>query len=260
MLSPAVARSKRLSRRAALVACSVLATAGGCTLTTSLDGLSSPSPPDAGRAETTLEAATADASTVDPCAESTLLACFSFETDTSTRPDAGAVTNNVDLVDNARGRVARFSQERRSSIRMGGGASWNGPALTLEAWVAPDRLPDAGGRFGLVDAEQRASMFLYPDGRVHCRIGNVVEAVTPQIPLGTFTHVACVVDRDGISAYANGVFADRLTIDYQPGTDDQPTFIGANAPNGGDHLEGLLDDVRVHRVALDAGEIARHAR
>lgn len=238
----------------------MLATAGGCTLTTSLDGLSSPSALDAGRAETAVEAATVDAARADPCAESTLLACFSFETDTSSRPDTGAVTNDVDLVDNARGRVARFSQERRSSIRMSGGASWNGPALTLEAWVAPARLPGAGGRFGLVDAEQRASMFLYPDGRVHCRVGNVIEAVTEAIPLGTFTHVACVVDREGVSAYAKGVFADRLKIDYQPGNDDQPTFIGANAPNGGDHFEGLLDDVRVHRVALDAADVARHAR
>lgn len=238
--------------------CSVLATAGGCTLTTSLDGLTSPA--DAGRAETSVEAATVDASRADPCAESSLIVCFAFDTDTSGRPDSGATATNVDLVDSARGRVARFSAARRSSIRMGGGATWNGPALTLEAWVAPDRIPEAGGRFGLVDAEQRVSMFLYPDGRVHCRVSNVVEAVTPPIPLGTFTHVACVVDREGIAAYANGVFADRLKVDYDPGNDEQPTFIGANAPDGGDHYEGLLDDVRIHRLALDAAVVSSHAR
>ena len=251
------------SRRARLVA--VFATsagAAGCLLTTSLDDLST-GESDAGRVDAPADAvadvqAMPDAAREDPCTESTLIICFSFETSTTGAPPGGAVASSVDLVSGSRGRVARFTTSGRSMIRIPASAAWEVSTFTFEAWVSPGRIPAADERFGVVDSEFRAAMFLYPDGRIHCRAGTA-EAVTVPIEVDRFTHVACVFDADGIAAYANGELGERRKAPFTVGS-GQPTLIGANAPDGGNHFDGLLDDVRVHGVALDAAIIQRHAR
>lgn len=238
-----------------------------CLLTTSLDGLAG-SQSDAGGVDAAIDAAldvvdaTLDGGREDPCAESSLIICFPFELDTAGVPPSGATATAVDLVSNDRGRTGRFSSSTKSMIRIPASTAWEVGTYTFEAWVSPRRIPAADERFGIVDSEFRAAMFFYPDGRIHCRAGTsdgTLEAISAPIQVDRFTHVACVFGTEEVSAYANGEIGERRRLAFTIGN-GQPTLIGANAPSGGDHFDGLLDDVRVHGVALDAAVIQRHAR
>ncbi|MBS2014053.1 MAG: LamG domain-containing protein [Deltaproteobacteria bacterium] len=254
---------KHSRRSGLLAAATALVGASGCLLTTSLGELTAgDGGGDAGRADAAVDVITEvaprlDGGPEDPCSESTLIICFPFETSTAGIPAAGTVATSVDLVSGGRGRAARFSSAAGSRIVIPSSAAWEVAAFTIEAWVSPRRVPATDERFGLVDSEFRGSMFLYPDGRVHCRAGTNggnVEALSAPIQVDRFSHVACVFDVDSVAAYANGELSERRQLARVVGT-GQPTFIGANAPNGGDHFDGLLDDVRVHRVPLDGAVI-----
>lgn len=77
---------------------------------------------------------------------------------------------------------------------------------------------------------------------------------------GELNHAACVFAQGRIFPYLNAVLGDARDGPSSARENTGPTFIGANAPAGGDHFDGLLDDVRVYGRALSQDTIAAHAR
>jgi hypothetical protein len=122
--------------------------------------------------------------------------------------------------------------------------------LTIELWVYPRSLPSIGGRSGLIDNNGNYGLFLAPDGTVRCAIGTST-AIGLTLQTNRWTHVACVYDGDNITLYQDGApgatLADQLGV---PTTGTGGVGFGQNSPSG-DHLDGLLDDVRIWQAPRD---------
>ncbi|UQA59844.1 LamG domain-containing protein [Polyangium aurulentum] len=72
------------------------------------------------------------------------------------------------------------------------------------------------------------------------------------MPLNTWIHAACVFGGGKLRLNVNGDLTDE--VDAQaPSASEGLNAIGANAPSG-DSLDGLIDGVRVWKVARYASE------
>jgi concanavalin A-like lectin/glucanase superfamily protein len=131
-------------------------------------------------------------------------------------------------------------------------------AITLEAWLKPTALPGANGRAGIVDDNSQYAMFLSPAGEIRCSI-NTTTVIDLVVPVGSWSHVACVYDRQTLVLYLNGIAGTplRSTVPLNTsGTDG--IALGQNSP-AGDDLNGSLDDVRIWRTARTPAQICAAA-
>ena len=144
-----------------------------------------------------------------------------------------------------------------------------GASLTLEAWINPDRM-DAGFVPLIVKSGGYATtygLFLVNGNRLGLGISDAANRYNLYtnygvIPFNAWTHVAGVVDAAThlMTIYLNGVqVAQQGYGGYAPVDDGTPLLIGNETPanvNGDGYYEGLIDDVRLWRVARTAAEIA----
>lgn len=235
-----------------------------CSLFTDLGGYSEERRADPQAADSAVEGSADAAPTPasSPCDDPDLVACFSFEgtlADSSAQAQTPRLARGVAFAPGHRGLAGSFDPAEQSRIELDPSPAWDSPAFTLEAWIAPRRIPEPGTRASIIDSELRASMFLYADGRVHCRGGDI-EALSAPVPAGTFTHVACTFDRERVRAFTAGVRASDVLKASSGWSNDAPTLIGMNAPSGGDPFDGLIDELRVFRVVRSDASIAADAR
>lgn len=128
--------------------------------------------------------------------------------------------------------------------------AWAVPGFTFAAWVRPDALPaDPMMRFGLLDRSGRFGIFLYPSpdapGEVtlSCAL-NSDRSFGPNIPLHSFSHIACSTDRSTTSFYLNGQLVRREAAPSPPGGEVTiATHIGSSEPEGEARLVGALDEL-----------------
>lgn len=121
--------------------------------------------------------------------------------------------------------------------------------ITVEAWVRLSAHPDAGERYGLLDNDGQYSVFIGPGGELRCIVS--ASLIVPSvIPVGTWTHVACVRGAGTLRAYINGFERDSInsTTALTNGNGNGLT-VGMDSPNG-DVLQGEIDGVRVWCEAL----------
>ncbi|EYF02301.1 LamG domain-containing protein [Chondromyces apiculatus] len=191
---------------------------------------------------------------VDP----TLLACFSFDDDDAA--DASSFHRAVDESNLAYengidGRAARMNAS--SYIRLGASADWNVSAFTVEMWFRIEDTPNDGARSGLFDSDGRMGMWIRDEAAHVSCAGQGTELSGGDVPLGTWTHLACVHDGVQMLLYRNGVLLDaRDTTVLTPS--NGTVAIGGNAPSG-DPFLGLLDGVRVYNVARTDAQICADA-
>lgn len=143
--------------------------------------------------------------------------------------------------------------------------------LTLAAWVAPARfgheLVVFSKRSGADAPAPYLELRVEPDGRPAFTLPGArpqaVRAGRP-LPAGRFTHLAATFDGRRAALYVDGVLAgEAFLAPFQPARG--PAFLGARPdpagqrarPNTG--FEGRIDDVRLYREAIDAGDAARLA-
>ena len=132
-------------------------------------------------------------------------------------------------------------------------------AMTLEAWVNPDALADwrtvlvkeqaAGLTYGLYanGGNNRPSAHVYVGGEQDTR-------GTASLATGTWTHLAATYDGSNVRLYVNGTQVSSKAVSGSMATSTGVLHIGGNA-FGGEFLDGLVDEVRIYRRALTAGEI-----
>ncbi|MBC8216966.1 MAG: LamG domain-containing protein, partial [Planctomycetes bacterium] len=79
----------------------------------------------------------------------------------------------------------------------------------------------------------------------------------PTVPADTWVHVSWVYDdvANTFNEYHDGVLADSSTENVSVGISTQEFRIGADAPNLGRYVNGLLDDLRIYNSALSEQEI-----
>jgi len=186
-----------------------------------------------------------------PCA--TAVACFPFDGDANdASPQANhATATDVSWVDGEEGMAIRLGAS--STLVLPTHPSLGLPAYTMQAWIRPAELPTGTERMALVDAQSRWSMWLYPDG-LHCR-----GVVGTTIPVGVWTHVACVHDGTVLHVFVDGVEVASAedAVDPTPPPDD--VRLGSNAPDGGDELIGDIDGLVIHAEALSEAALCAAA-
>jgi hypothetical protein len=106
-------------------------------------------------------------------------------------------------------------------------------------------------------------MWLYPDAmRVRGQVFTVkgpdyVDSRT-SLPVGEWTHVAFVVDADGMYLYIDGRLDVGVPLEHEVVPPYGPIYLGGQPGRPG--FTGLLDDLRVYAAALDAGAVQALAR
>ncbi len=139
--------------------------------------------------------------------------------------------------------------------------------LTVMAWARSD-VPNGvvvarggascGFSLYIKDGVAKFGIHRMEDGPAHIAAGR-------QSVVGTWVHLAGVVKDDRIELYVNGkLAATSKTPGYIPGNCGQGMEIGCDAGNSPaeitDNFSGSIDEVKVYRAALSAGEIARQCR
>lgn len=133
-------------------------------------------------------------------------------------------------------------------------------AVTVEAWVLPERVPTSGEPGVVGKAYHNYVLTYYTDGKCWWYIGqggsNVKSAVTP----GAWHHVVGTYDGSTLCLYIDGALADR-----RPAKTTGPVpagagfFMGASEGEAqytkGAHFCGLLDDAAVYGRALSEAEV-----
>lgn len=189
-----------------------------------------------------------------PCGEANLLLCFSFDgevKDGSPSALAPTVVQGVTFVPGKLGLAALLTDT--SFIRFATAPLLTAPATTVEAWVRPAQLLAESVIF---DADERYAMSALPDGSLQCNTANVV-VKGGLVPLGVWTHVACVYDGAKVRVYVGGV--ERNVGDGSNGTSpNAPAAIGGNAPTGQPFV-GAIDSFRLFKVARSAALISAAA-
>jgi len=147
--------------------------------------------------------------------------------------------------------------------------------LTVEAWVKLNRPPQGkdnrrwavskngdewtAGHYGLLVMGNRAGAYLnIGGGRQNCFLA---AAKQPGLKAGKWHHLAMTYDGKTLTVYCDGKPAGRKAVGRgrKPGRGNL-TLGDRSDQRRGFVLPGLVDEVRVYRRALSAGEIAaRHA-
>lgn len=155
---------------------------------------------------------------------------------------------------------------RDSASLAGAFPSSGATSFTIAAWVEVDHTSDrqpfaskqAGGERGWLFL---ASHFIggrlrFESWPVGARSPQLVDGTTPLTP-GTTYHVAVTRDVSGVTTlYLDGT-ADAVGSTLPPRDNVQPLFVGRYSwgPTYTRYLDGRLDDVRIHDVALTAAEV-----
>ncbi|MCA9717331.1 MAG: LamG domain-containing protein [Myxococcales bacterium] len=127
-------------------------------------------------------------------------------------------------------------------------------AFTVAAWVRPEALPET--RFGILDRPSSVGLFLYAGGELRCLAQGSTLGVT--IPIGAWSHVACVFDGAGELALMLDGDAVVKTVaelgEFKPGS---PIVLAndAPAPSAQNAFIGGIDGVRIWSRGLSSAEL-----
>ena len=142
--------------------------------------------------------------------------------------------------------------------------------ITLMAWVHPTQFTEEWLRiivktwtsdtapwmvYGLYQqggSNGKTGFIVSVNGGQEARCGN---GPSPQLPLNTWTHLAATYDGIRMKLYYNGELKVETSATGKIDTNDVPLSIGRNSEGDREHYIGLIDEVAIWRVALDATEI-----
>ncbi|MBW7885274.1 MAG: hypothetical protein H3C34_22110, partial [Caldilineaceae bacterium] len=138
-------------------------------------------------------------------------------------------------------------------------------ALSISVWIYPTGSGSgANGEGGiLVNKEGEFEVARFSDGTIRWAFANVDPGwkwidTTAIAPLNTWSHVAVTFDNGTVTTYLNGspahVYPGSGVIStVAPGISD--LRLGARQHTS-QHFHGLLEDVRIYRLAIDAAAVA----
>lgn len=194
----------------------------------------------------------------DPfCTEPDLALCLAFEgslADGSPSALSPSTENGVAFVPGKKGEALKL--DAPTEIRFAPADVIDVKAATVEAWVYRD--PISFGDDTVFDADARFAMTVEQDGTLRCNTA-IAAARGGEVPIAQWVHVACTFDGAKIAGYVNGMPAATASSAITTGP-SAGAAIGDNAPEGGEQLLGMIDQLRVFSVARTAAQIAAAAK
>jgi hypothetical protein len=132
-------------------------------------------------------------------------------------------------------------------------------AMTLEAWVLPEKLPGSGEPGIVGKAYSNYVLTYYGDSKCWWYTGQSGTNVKGMLSLGAWHHVVGTYDGATLALYVDGEIAERRPAKTGPVPAGANFFMGKS---DGDvqftknaHFGGVLDDVRVYARALSEAEV-----
>ena len=123
--------------------------------------------------------------------------------------------------------------------------------LSLSVWLRPDALD--GGRWIFGNSE--SWHLRVQNGDLSFRTTALDYSITPNLTVGTWSHVAAVFDADfDVTFYLNGVSIGTISGD-QPAAMPQGGWLLAGLGTPFALFDGRLDDLQVYDNALDASQV-----
>ncbi len=187
-----------------------------------------------------------------------LMACYRFENGGADSSVHGnhATVSGVTFVPGVVGMAAQLTAG--SSIQIAEDATLDfSTELTMEAWIRPTSFATAPF---VLDNDYQYGVYLTSEGHLACSLVPYESYVGPEIPLDTWTHVACTYDGAALRLWIDGSEVAMVPV---TGVLDQGSTtgltLGADNPDGGFEFLGLLDQVALWRAALTAEELCRSA-
>lgn len=189
-----------------------------------------------------------------------LVGCFTFSgnTDDGSMYGNHATASNTSFEPGIAGMALRTDTSSVVTIDDHPSLQYPPDAVTMEAWVRADIVPQSG-RVGVLDQNGGPSIFIYDNGDVRCFAGQRrVETGPGWVPQGQWVHLACTYDTDTTTIYIDG----QPALVQGGGSAISPGNIGisiaGNSPSG-DPFTGLIDSVRIWRVARSQADICAAA-
>lgn len=209
---------------------------------------------------------TAEPRAVLECDDDQLAACYDFRgVGRGTLVDRSgngndAIVSIAALVEGPFGDAATFDEDSRIPVADDASLDIAG-ALTLEAWVIIDALPDEGERFGILDNEGQYSLMVYGDDRYRCSMGGANVRAGP-VRRRQWSHVACVHDASAaeVRLYVDGEQLAAGGSEGQQNTGNAaPMSLGDTSPAFEEPLQGALGGTRVWSTARSAEQLCEAA-
>lgn len=128
--------------------------------------------------------------------------------------------------------------------------------LTVSAWVYPQNLSKWQTIVNKWYAPDSWALFIEPSGRYNFTValpgGN--KTVTAAATLNTWTHVAGVYDGANVRIYINGVQAASTSASGNVNASGRAIAIGSHP--GWNAMQGYIDEVKLYKEALTAGQVS----
>jgi hypothetical protein len=191
------------------------------------------------------------------CAASDLALCLRFENGTKDEAPAAvsaAVVSDLTFGPGKEDLGAHFITT--SALRFGPSPAFELPATaaTVEAWIKRE---NSAAKAVVFDDDHRLSLTIDAASHVSCQSSGGAVVGASAVPIQEWVHVACVVDGATLRAYLAGS-EDGSGPGGVGSSPDLGAAIGGNSPEG-DPFVGMIDSLRVFRVARTAAQIAAAA-
>jgi hypothetical protein len=130
--------------------------------------------------------------------------------------------------------------------------------ITLEAWIRAKSLPTTN-RVGIVDANGRYGLFILPGGVLRATAPSALDTAGV-ITTAKWLHVAYTWNGAKQVIYVSGLVVKEnpLASGVFGASDGAGLAIGMNSPSG-DNFDGMIDSLRIYRVARTPTQICRAA-
>lgn len=138
-------------------------------------------------------------------------------------------------------------------------------AMTLEAWIKPDALSGTQGiiskNFG--NNAHPYQIRLTNDEIIFGFYSNTigwqpVQTSNANLVAGQWTHIACTYNQVQAKIYVNGEQKASVSKNFEIPQNDQALEIGRTKDVAYEYFKGVIDEVRVWDIALDAGQISEN--
>ena len=161
------------------------------------------------------------------------------------------------------GNSALWCNGSTSEVRASNGAQLNSPTTTVSFWVKLNSLPGNGEVFLLSYGgwQERWKISLPTHGKPvwttnHSNgISDMDSGNGNELPVGVWKHVVMVHDGTSDKIFIDGVLKATKAVVGTLNSTTKPLGIGYNAVDGGNTLDGSLDEVQIYNIALSDAQI-----
>lgn len=200
--------------------------------------------------------AAADAAGTAACDDPDIVLCMQFEdtTDDRSATKLAVTATGVEYADGHDGRAIKLDAD--SAITLPESQALDVTEITLEAWVKPDTSDgtnivfDNQGQYALIVRDDKADCVVIGDSEFLNPNGGAVAA-------GEWTHIACTYDStDGLRVFQDGAQVGSANADGDITTGGQDgSAVGEDHPNAGSKFVGMIDSLRLWKVARAPNEV-----